>query len=181
MKKLLSISVVLLLMMFLSSCNNKQSAKPDNKSGSEVAKEDVLSKTDGSGNRGLDADKDKNANKAGTSSPFTDIYFDYNKSNIKSDAKATLKSVADYMTANPNATISAEGHCDERGTAEYNLALGDRRAKAVKDSLKSLGVPKAKISTFSYGKENPVCPEQEESCWSKNRRVHFVVTKNAGK
>ncbi|MBF0542386.1 MAG: peptidoglycan-associated lipoprotein Pal [Nitrospirae bacterium] len=186
MKKIFTISVIL-LMMFMLGCAKKQATAPD-KPATEVAKEEILPQTNDSGNRGLDVDKDKNKNvktdeavKGETSTPFTDVYFDYDKSDIKSDAKATLKAASDYMIANTAATISAEGHCDERGTSEYNMALGDKRAKSVKDYLVSLGVPTDKISTFSYGKEAQVCTEHAESCWSKNRRVHFVVTKGGSK
>ena len=106
-----------------------------------------------------------------------DAYFDYDKSDIRSDARdaltrnaAALKSIlADF----PNASIVVEGHCDERGSAEYNLGLGDRRASAAKDFLVSLGVPGDRLKTISYGKERPQCTEQNESCWQKNRRAHF--------
>jgi len=107
-----------------------------------------------------------------------DAYFDYDKSDIRSDARdaltrnaAALKSIlADF----PNASIVVEGHCDERGSAEYNLGLGDRRASAAKDFLVSLGVPGDRLKTISYGKERPQCTEQNESCWQKNRRAHFA-------
>jgi len=79
------------------------------------------------------------------------------------------------------ARLSLEGHCDERGTNEYNLALGDRRAKAVKDYLVSLGVASGRIDVISYGEEKPVCKEQSEDCWAKNRRAHFIVLIKAGK
>jgi peptidoglycan-associated lipoprotein len=106
-----------------------------------------------------------------------DGYFDYDKSDIRADAQtaltqdaATLKTViADF----PSAVLTLEGHCDERGSAEYNQALGDRRASAAKDFLVQLGVPADKLKTISYGKERPQCTEQNESCWQKNRRVHF--------
>jgi len=107
-----------------------------------------------------------------------DAYFDYDKSDIRSDARdtltrnaAALKSIlADF----PSASIVVEGHCDERGSAEYNLGLGDRRASAAKDFLVSLGVPGDRLKTISYGKERPQCTEQNESCWQKNRRAHFA-------
>ncbi|MGA2041249.1 MAG: OmpA family protein [Bryobacteraceae bacterium] len=106
-----------------------------------------------------------------------DGYFDYDKSDIRADAQtaltqdaATLKTViADF----PNAVVTIEGHCDERGSAEYNQLLGDKRASAAKDFLVQLGVPADKLKTISYGKEKPQCTEQDESCWQKNRRAHF--------
>lgn len=106
-----------------------------------------------------------------------DIYFDYDQSEVRSDAQsiltqdaAALKSVlADF----PNAIIMVEGHCDERGSAEYNLGLGDRRASSVRDYLQQLGVPADRIRTISYGKERPQCTDADEGCYQKNRRVHF--------
>jgi peptidoglycan-associated lipoprotein len=111
---------------------------------------------------------------------FKDINFDYDRYDIKGEYKSELKSIAEWMTKNPGAKLSVEGHCDERGTNEYNLALGDRRAKAVKDYLLSLGVPSSGIETISYGEEKPLCTEATEACWAKNRRVHFVVLGKAG-
>ncbi|HVN06581.1 MAG TPA: peptidoglycan-associated lipoprotein Pal [Bryobacteraceae bacterium] len=111
------------------------------------------------------------------SSTVTDAYFDYDKSDIREDARAALTKDADGLKAIfssfPDATITVEGHCDERGSAEYNLALGDRRATAAKDFLVQLGVPADKLKTISYGKERPVCTDHDETCWQKNRRAHF--------
>ncbi len=106
-----------------------------------------------------------------------DAYFDYDKSDIREDARATLTKDADALkrafSQIPDAVVVLEGHCDERGSAEYNLGLGDRRATAAKDFLVQLGVPADKLKTISYGKERPVCTEHDEACWQKNRRVHF--------
>ncbi len=108
---------------------------------------------------------------------FKDIHFDFDKYNIQDTYRSDLKSVATWMRKNTAAKLSVEGHCDDRGTNEYNLALGDRRAKAVKDYLVSLGVPSSRIATISYGEEKPLCTEHTEECWAKNRRAHFVVLK----
>lgn len=108
---------------------------------------------------------------------FQDVHFDYDKYDITDNAKAVLKPVADHLIKNSSDRLLVEGHCDERGTSEYNLGLGDRRAKAAKDYLVSLGVPSARIDTISYGKEKPLCSESTEGCWAKNRRDHFVVLK----
>ena len=108
---------------------------------------------------------------------FEDIHFDYDKYDIRDDAKPILKSVSDYLIQNAGQRLLIEGHCDERGTAEYNLGLGDRRAKAAKDYLISLGVPSSRLDTISYGKEKPLCDEHTEDCWAKNRRAHFVIMK----
>jgi peptidoglycan-associated lipoprotein len=111
------------------------------------------------------------------SSTVSDAFFDYDKSDIREDARAALTKDADALKAIfndfPDATITIEGHCDERGSAEYNLALGDRRATAAKDFLTQLGVPADKLKTISYGKERPQCTDHNEECWQKNRRAHF--------
>jgi peptidoglycan-associated lipoprotein len=112
---------------------------------------------------------------------FEDVLFDYDKHDVKESYKTEMQSVAAWLTKNSSATLSVEGHCDDRGTNEYNLALGDRRAKAVKDFLISLGVPSSRIETISYGEEKPLCTEQSEECWAKNRRAHFVILMKAGK
>jgi len=106
-----------------------------------------------------------------------DAYFDYDKSDVRGDARDVLTKDAEalksIMRDFPNATIVVEGHCDERGSAEYNLGLGDRRATSAKDFLVQLGIPADKLRTISYGKERPQCTESNESCWQKNRRAHF--------
>jgi len=111
------------------------------------------------------------------SSNVSDAYFEYDKSDIREDARAALTKDADALKASvndfPNAAITIEGHCDERGSAEYNLALGDRRATAAKDFLTQLGVPADKLKNISYGKERPQCTDHDEACWQKNRRAHF--------
>jgi len=112
---------------------------------------------------------------------FEDIYFDYDEYGISAAARAVLEKISTWMFTNRATKISIEGHCDERGTNEYNLALGDRRAKAVRDVLIALGVPSGRIEMISYGEEKPVCSEKTEACYAKNRRVHFVMLKEAGK
>lgn len=106
-----------------------------------------------------------------------DAFFDYDKSDVRSDARDVLTKDADALKSIlrdfPNATIMVEGHCDERGSAEYNLGLGDRRATSAKDFLVQLGVPADRLRTISYGKERPQCTESNESCWQRNRRAHF--------
>lgn len=111
------------------------------------------------------------------SKDVSDVYFDYDKSDIREDARAMLTKNADALKAIladfPNASIAVEGHCDERGSAEYNLGLGDRRAASARDFLVQLGVPADRLRTISYGKERPVCTESNEDCWQRNRRAHF--------
>jgi len=104
-----------------------------------------------------------------------DIHFDFDDSAIKESEKPILQRVADFMKKYPKAMVAIEGDCDERGTVEYNLALGERRARAALDYLTALGVPAAQLSTTSFGKEKPLCTEHVESCWSRNRRDHFAL------
>ena len=108
-------------------------------------------------------------------SPLKDIYFDYDKYDLKTEARDTLKANTDWLKKNASARLEIEGHADERGTNEYNLALGAKRAQAARDYLVTLGVSKERLSTISYGEELPVCKEQNEGCWQKNRRARFVV------
>ncbi|HXU29735.1 MAG TPA: peptidoglycan-associated lipoprotein Pal [Thermoanaerobaculia bacterium] len=105
-----------------------------------------------------------------------DIYFDYDESTLTDDNRDKLSRNADLLKSNPQFAVTIEGHCDERGTNEYNLALGDRRANAVRDYLGSLGVAGDRLRTISFGEERPVCTTSEESCWSQNRRAHMVIT-----
>jgi len=107
---------------------------------------------------------------------FGTVLFDFAKYNIREDAKPTLKEVADWMLKNKKATMTLEGHTDERGTNEYNLALGEKRAKSARDFLISSGVAKKRLTTVSFGEEKPLCTEQTEECWQKNRRVQFTST-----
>jgi peptidoglycan-associated lipoprotein len=110
-------------------------------------------------------------------SDLKDAFFDYDQVTVRDDARIALTADADALKRIfndfPNATINVEGHCDERGSAEYNLGLGDRRASGARDFLVQLGVPEAKLRTISYGKERPQCTEADEACYQKNRRVHL--------
>ncbi len=103
-------------------------------------------------------------------------FFDYDKADIRPDAKDALNADADFLRKWPTLKVTIEGHCDERGTREYNMALGQRRAGAAKEYLVSLGVEASRMQTISYGKERPFCTDHNEDCWQKNRRAHFVVT-----
>ena len=105
-----------------------------------------------------------------------DVFFDLDKSDIRTDARASLQKDSDWLKKWASSQITIEGHSDSRGTAEYNLALGARRATAVKDYLVSLGVPAARVTIVSKGKEQPFCTQEDESCWQQNRRGHFVIT-----
>ena len=102
------------------------------------------------------------------------IHFDFDKSNIKAEFEPVLKANAAWMQANSGSKVTVEGHCDERGSVEYNIALGDRRANSAKSYMGKLGIPDNRMSTISYGKERPLCNEHNESCWWQNRRAEFV-------
>jgi len=109
-------------------------------------------------------------------SPLKDVFFDFDKYNIKDDQKAALNDNIAWLKSNANAKITIEGHCDERGTVEYNLALGERRAKATKDYMVAAGVAADRIAVISYGKERPFVLGHDEAAWKWNRRSHYVLT-----
>jgi peptidoglycan-associated lipoprotein len=113
---------------------------------------------------------------AAGSGPLKDIGFNFDSADLSETARATLKANAEWLKANPSARVQIEGHCDERGTAEYNMALGAKRAQAAMDYLSTLGVAANRLSTISYGEEIPVCKEHNEDCWVKNRRARFVTS-----
>jgi peptidoglycan-associated lipoprotein len=112
-------------------------------------------------------------------SDLQDVLFGYDSNDIRDEARNALTSDAEALKRIfadfPGATVNVEGHCDERGSAEYNLGLGDRRATSARDFLVQLGVPADRLKTISYGKERPTCTESDESCWQRNRRAHFSV------
>ena len=106
-----------------------------------------------------------------------DIFFDYDKYDLRPDQTATAQANAQWLAQHPNIKFTVEGHCDERGSTEYNIALGDNRAQAVKNALTQAGVAADRVRTISFGKEKPVCTESTEACWQQNRRAHFVYQK----
>ncbi len=107
---------------------------------------------------------------------FGEVFFDFDRAEIRDADRATLAKNADALKRFDFLRVTVEGHCDERGTVEYNLALGERRARAAYDYLVSLGVPADRLKTVSYGKEVPACAVSSEECWQRNRRAHFTVT-----
>jgi len=106
-----------------------------------------------------------------------DVYFDYDKSEIRGDQQTSVQADSQFLGQHTNMNITIEGHCDERGSTDYNLALGDQRASAVKNALTAAGVSGTRIKTISYGKEKPFCSESNEACWQQNRRGHLVLQK----
>lgn len=106
---------------------------------------------------------------------LTDAFFDFDDASLRTDAKTALENNAKWMQSNSGSSVIVEGHCDERGSVEYNLALGERRAKAAKEFLVSYGIAANRITTISYGKERPFDPGHDENAWAQNRRAHFVA------
>lgn len=121
----------------------------------------------------LELNGDSDSAKAGG---LQTVYFGFDSSTLDSVTKSSVEANADYLKANTNVDIQIEGHCDERGGRQYNLALGERRAKAVRDHLVALGVQSKRITTVSYGNERPKAEGNDESSWSQNRRANFVIT-----
>lgn len=140
-------------------------------------------KAEGSGSDSLVDDAAQNfslelngASDSNTAGPLQTIYFDFDSSSLTAAAKATLEENANWLKVSDKVDIQIEGHCDERGGHQYNLALGERRARSVKDYLAALGVNGARVTVISYGKEKPVAFGHDEGAWSKNRRANFVIT-----
>ena len=118
----------------------------------------------------------KNLDELNRQSPFAPVYFELDSFEISAEGRSVLQASAQVLKQQPTWQITVEGHCDERGTAEYNLSLGERRAIAAKTYLVGLGVAAERLRTVSYGKEFPFDPGHDESAWAKNRRAHFVIT-----
>ncbi len=110
------------------------------------------------------------------SGPLKDVFFAFDRSDLSDSARATLKSNMEWLKANPSARVQVEGHCDERGAEDYNMALGAKRAHAAMEYLSTLGIAASRITTISYGEEVRTCKEHAEDCWAKNRRARFVLT-----
>ena len=180
--------VFFILALALAGCAPSATPKPDSKSGAGAGSSgapSVASRT-GEGSRGgakesetgtssLKGLQEGKSTKTPASSPLKDVYFDYDRYDLNADARTILRANADWLKSNQNARVEIEGHCDDRGTNEYNLALGAKRAQSTREYLTSLGVAAARLSTISYGEEIPVCKEQAEGCWKQNRRARFVI------
>jgi peptidoglycan-associated lipoprotein len=173
------------IILALAGCAPSATSKPDAggpAAGSATAKGDQQA---GEGQRG--SARESEASRSGsldqlregkspvTSGPLKDVFFEFDRYDLRADARDVLKGNADWLKKNPSARVEIEGHCDDRGTNEYNLALGAKRSQAVKDYLVTLGISNERLSTISYGEEIPVCKEQSEDCRGKNRRARFVV------
>ena len=184
----LTLTMIVVSFMLVAGCQQKaatrpeQTSQPPAKEQPEAAKEQKGPEKITEEKAGTVTSEDMPPGYAeGKEGMFEDVLFDYDKYDVKDSYKAEMQAISAWMSKNTSATLSVEGHCDDRGTNEYNLALGDRRAKSVKDLLISLGVRSSRIETISYGEEKPACTEQSEECWAKNRRAHFVILMKAGK
>jgi peptidoglycan-associated lipoprotein len=164
LSKTFALSLLLAAMVGCSSDPKKDGSASSGGSGSEV-------RADASASGGING-QDTDDSMSGMPEMLT-IYFDFDRSEIKSVARDTIEMHAKYMTMNNSARVILEGHCDERGTVEYNLALGERRSNSVKRVLIANGVNPDQIETVSFGEERPSMPGHDESAWSKNRRVEF--------
>jgi peptidoglycan-associated lipoprotein len=111
--------------------------------------------------------------------PLRDVFFAFDRAELSEEARAVLKENTGWLNAHAAARIQIEGHCDERGAEDYNMALGAKRARATMDYLATLGIPASRMTTISYGEEVPACNEHSEECWSKNRRARFVIVSGA--
>lgn len=175
MKKFL----IVILLLFVAGCSGKY-AKPfqDTWKSGDTAKMETEVVEDMVGAIEDDSVEETDLSRKGvTKSVFEDVLFDFDKYIIKDDARPVLNDVASFLKKNRKLNIIIEGHCDEKGTNEYNLALGEKRAKATKQYIASLGVSPARMMIVTYGEEKPLCVRQNETCWEKNRRAHFVVIK----
>ena len=175
------------IVLVLAACAPTATNKPDStSSANRPADSGGAEKRAGEGQRGGTKESETGASslkqmqegKAAItppSSPLKDVFYDFDRYDLSADARATLRANADWLRNNPSARVEIEGHCDERGTNEYNLALGAKRAQAAREFLATLGIAGDRLSTISYGEEIPVCREHDESCWKQNRRARFVI------
>lgn len=163
MKKLFTLLLISSSLLF-TGCGDKP--KKGDPSASAVSSE-------GSAASALEINADSDSGKAGA---LQTVYFDFNSSVLRSDTRSALESNASFLKENPSVKVIVEGHCDERGSVQYNIALGEKRAKSIKRFLTSMGVESSRVETATYGKERPVAFGHDESAWSQNRRGNFVIS-----
>jgi len=168
-----------LALLFLTGCSTPAASKPQ---GATTPQADVATQKKATATpskppptSSLEAHQKGILGKEGAVGPLRDVTFDFDRYDIRPDAREILKQNAAWLKANPQTRIEIEGHCDERGTNEYNLALGAKRADSVKRYFIDLGIRPDRLSTVSYGEELPLCKEQSEACWARNRRAHFAI------
>ena len=158
------------VMLLVASCSSKKTAPV----GGDNPNPNQLNENSSNGSSTA---QDWENGTVGRGGPLSDIHFGYNDYTIQDQDGSVLKSNASWLQAHPQTKVQVEGYCDERGSEEYNIALGAKRAQAGKDYLATLGISDTRMSTISYGKELPLCQDHDESCWSQNRRDHFSVSK----
>jgi peptidoglycan-associated lipoprotein len=169
--KVITIVSVLAMLAFAGCSKKPKPVGMENPTGSQLGE-------NGTGGSGDQTNQDWINGTIGKGGPLNDIHFGYNDYTVQDQDGPVLKSNASWLQAHPEAKVQVQGFCDERGSEEYNIALGAKRAEAGKDYLQTLGIDASRMSTISYGKELPLCTEHDESCWSQNRRDHFSVSKN---
>lgn len=169
--------VLLVGLFFFVGCSTPAVSKPQEsaKAGGDTQKQAKAASSKSLPASSLEAQRKGTLGKDSERGPLTDVNFDFDRYDIRPHAREILKANAAWLKANPRVRVEIEGHADERGTNEYNLALGAKRADSVKRFLIDLGVSLGRLSTVSYGEELPLCKEQNEICWAKNRRGHFVI------
>ncbi|MBC7713391.1 MAG: peptidoglycan-associated lipoprotein Pal [Rhizobacter sp.] len=168
------ILTILAASLSLTSCASKKTKTTDGVDNTGGAEQTTLKDNgNNSGVSALELNGDSDSNRAGA---LKTVYFDYNSSAIAGSTKEALDSNAEFLKKNASVKVQAEGHCDERGSVQFNLALGEKRAKSVRDYLVGAGVAANRITVISLGKEKPVSFGHDEESWSKNRRANFVVT-----
>lgn len=142
-------------------------------SSKKASSDSSMSSPDSSSDSSLELNGDSDSNKAGG---LSTVFFEYDSSSLSSSARSTLEGNVSFLKDNSDVEIQVEGHCDERGGVQYNLALGERRAKAVRDYMVAMGIAKSRVTTISFGKERPLAFGHDNSAWGQNRRANFVVT-----
>ena len=166
------VSLLVCLVVLVTGCAGKKGAKgPADLDPSPVT---VSAVDSGAAGKGDATAWNENASKEDGS--LSHVYFDFDRYELKPEARQSLAKNAEYLKKNPGMRILVEGHCDEFGTSEYNLSLGDLRAQATKQYLTTLGISADRIETISYGKEKPLCRGTGHDCWAQNRRAHFVIS-----
>lgn len=182
--KILIAGGMAVLVVGLAGCSSKK-AKPTSPDGSVTATDEAAAGSDrgmkaGEGATGMDAPgadgSAVNVEDLNRRGYLKDVYFDYDRAEVRTDQREALEHNGTWLRRHPEVTIVVEGHCDERGTAQYNMALGEKRAQTVTDYLVALGIQPSRVQVVSYGKERPFAHGHNERAWTENRRAHFLVT-----
>jgi peptidoglycan-associated lipoprotein len=167
---------MLILALALFGCSSQKKSANGAEGGAGAGAGGIgESGTGAGGGNSLEQLKNGTLGQNGSGGPLGDIHFGYNDYTVRPEDGDVLKQNANWLQENPNKRVQIEGHCDERGSEEYNIALGAKRAQAAKDYLQTLGIAGDRMSTISYGKELPICTDHTDECWAQNRRDHFAV------